>query len=155
ASLPAVLILTDFFIGRKLNAKTLLEKVPYFILSIVFGIIAVFAQHSYGSIQETNFFSFPQRVVFACYGFIIYLIKLFFPVSLSSYYSYPIRSDADIPPVYYLYVLLFLGLLSVIWIKRKTMDTKGRDIAFSLGFFFATILLVLQLLPVGNVIMAD
>ena len=32
ASLPILLILTDYFLGRKANSKTFLEKAPYFIL---------------------------------------------------------------------------------------------------------------------------
>src|ERR1043165_1538299 len=42
-SLPLILLLTDYFKGRKLNVKTWLEKIPFFALSILFGIIAILA----------------------------------------------------------------------------------------------------------------
>src|SRR6187549_2618519 len=68
ASLPAVLILTDYFKGRKINTKTLLEKLPFILLSIGFGIVAVWAQKSSGATEVINF-DLLQRIVFACYGF--------------------------------------------------------------------------------------
>ncbi|HET6767293.1 MAG TPA: glycosyltransferase family 39 protein, partial [Chitinophagaceae bacterium] len=46
ASLPVVMLLTDYFKGRKINAKTLLEKGPFILLSIGFGIVAIWAQKS-------------------------------------------------------------------------------------------------------------
>jgi tetratricopeptide (TPR) repeat protein len=165
-SLPLVLLLIDYLKGRNLNKTLWFEKIPFFALSIIFGIVAVLAQHSYGSIQDTTLFTFPQRIVFACYGFITYLLKLILPLNLTAYYSYPIKNGGQIPAWYYLYLLLFLALLFSIWrlvfsvgakrkIKLQTSNFKPQTLLFGLGFFFATIFLVLQLLPVGNTIMAD
>ena len=81
-SLPVVLLLTDYFKGRKLNAKVWLEKIPFFTLSILCGVVAIFAQKSMGAIQDLDVFPLFQRMVFACYSFITYLFKLFIPVDL-------------------------------------------------------------------------
>ncbi|MBU0763510.1 MAG: glycosyltransferase family 39 protein, partial [Bacteroidetes bacterium] len=41
-TLPVVLLLIDYFEGRELiNRKALLEKIPFFTLSVVFGLLAV------------------------------------------------------------------------------------------------------------------
>jgi 4-amino-4-deoxy-L-arabinose transferase-like glycosyltransferase len=96
ASLPVLLILTDYFKGRKINVKTLLDKAPFFLLSIIFGIVAIWAQQSSGA-TEVIHFSFLQRIIFACYGFITYLVQLIFPLNLSAYYPYPVRSGESIP----------------------------------------------------------
>jgi tetratricopeptide (TPR) repeat protein len=151
ASLPLVLILTDYFKGRKINIKTVLEKVPFFLLAIAIGVVAVSAQKSSGTTNLSTILSIPQRIVFASYGFISYLFKLLFPLNLSAFYPYPVRNGVDIPIQYYAYFLLFLGLAAyTIYSHRFT-----KKIIFGIGFFTITVLLVLQLLPVGNAIMAD
>ena len=39
--LPVILLLIDYFQGRKLTIKLFVEKIPLFGLSIVFGILAI------------------------------------------------------------------------------------------------------------------
>lgn len=150
ASLPAVLILTDYFKGRKINGKALLEKLPFILLSIGFGIVAVWAQKSSGATEVVNF-GFLQRIVFACSGFITYIFQLFFPLHLSAYYPYPIKSTESIPAQYYLYPILFMGLIIAVFYSLRFT----KKFLFGVGFFAVTIFLVLQLLPVGGAIIAD
>jgi tetratricopeptide (TPR) repeat protein len=151
ASLPVLLVLTDYFVGRKINIKTLLEKLPFFLLALIFGVVAVFAQKTSGFIQDLAVFPFPQRLVFACYGFITYLFKLLLPLHLSAYYPYPVKSGANIPIQYYAYILFFIGLAAYTFYLIRF----SKKIIFGLGFFAITVFLVLQLLPVGGAIMAD
>jgi tetratricopeptide (TPR) repeat protein len=150
ASLPLVLILIDYF-KDKLNKKTLWEKIPFFLLSICFGFIAIAAQKSAASIQNIASYGLLQRVVFACFGFITYLWKLVFPFHLSAVYPYPINMGQSLPGGYYLYLLVFAAIVgSVIYSLRYS-----KKIFFGVAFFTITVFLVLQLLPVGNNIMAD
>ncbi len=150
ASLPLLLVLTDFFKVQKITAKSLLQKVPFFLLSFIFGIVAVQAQKSSGAV-DTATFDIGQRIIFASYGFITYLVKLALPLQLCSYYAYPISSKGTIPPYYYGYLFLVIALaIGAFYSLRKT-----KKIFFSIGFFTVTVLLVLQLLPVGWAIMAD
>jgi tetratricopeptide (TPR) repeat protein len=150
ASLPVVLLLTDYFKGRKINGKVILEKLPFIVLSIGFGIVAVWAQKSAGATEAVNF-SFPERMVFACYGFITYIIQLFFPLNLSAYYPYPVSNPESIPTLYYIYPVFLAGLVTGIFYSLKVT----RKYFFGIGFFAVTIFLVLQLLPVGGAIIAD
>ncbi len=83
ASLPLVLILTDYFKGRKMDSRDAInrvsiEKAPFFVLAIILGIVAIFAQKSFGATDLTQGFTFFQRIVFASYGFVTYLVKLLF-----------------------------------------------------------------------------
>jgi protein O-mannosyl-transferase len=151
ASLPVVLILTDYFKDRKITVKTITEKLPFLLLAFIFGIVAVYAQKSTGAISDVTVFHFHQRVVFACFGFITYIFKLLLPFNLSSFYPYPIDPGANIPIIYYAYVLCFIGVATyVIYSLRFT-----KNIIFGMGFFTVTVFLVLQLLPVGSAVMAD
>ena len=149
--LPVVFFLTDYFKGRKINSKTILEKLPFLLISFSMGILAIFAQKSSGSIQDITNYSFFERVIFAGYGFMSYLIKSIVPVNLSAYYPYPIKSGETIPTIYFIYFLLFIGLVAgVVYSIRYT-----KKIFFGITFFAITVFLVLQLLPVGGAIMAD
>jgi len=151
-ALPVLLLLTDYFKGRKFNYKTLTEKIPFFLLAIIFGVVAIIAQKSSGSLDVTkSAFSFPQRIAFASYGLITYLEKLLLPFSLSAYYPYPIKTGNAIPVIYYAYIL-FAALLAVIVFYSSRYSKK---FLFGIGYFIITIFLVLQLFPVGSAIMAD
>ncbi len=151
ASLPLVLVITDYFKGRKINLKNSIEKIPFFLMALVFGIVAIYAQKSTGAIAEDNVYSLTQRIIFASYGYVTYFIKIIFPVQLSAFYPYPVKSGEAIPSVYYMYPLLIIGILTFVFYSIR----RTKKIIFAIGFFTATILLVLQLLPVGGAIMAD
>jgi protein O-mannosyl-transferase len=149
-SLPVVLLLTDYFKGRKITRQTVIEKIPFFLLAIIFGIIAVYAQKSLGA-TESTVFPFTQRILFAGYAFINYLIKLLIPLGLSSYYPYPVKVGASVPAPYYIYMIILLGLAIYLFYFHR----HSKKIIFGTVFFTVTIFFVLQLLPVGDTIMAD
>jgi protein O-mannosyl-transferase len=151
ASLPLVFLLTDYFKGRRFSAKTWLEKIPFIVLAVLFGIVAIAAQRSGGAIQDLDYFPFLQRITFACYGFVTYLIKLVLPTGLSAYYPYPVKTAEGIPGWYYLYPLVLAVIIFFIFYSLRF----GKKIFFAFSFFAITVFLVLQLLPVGNTIMAD
>jgi tetratricopeptide (TPR) repeat protein len=151
ASLPVVLILTDYFKGRKINARSLLEKVPFFFLAITLGVVAVLAQKSSDAIQDIGFYTFFQRIIFASYGFISYLVKIVSPLKLSAYYPYPVSSGGVMPAIFYTY--LFIAVLFFVFIFYSLRFSK--KVFMGIGFFTVTVFLVLQLLPVGGAIMAD
>ena len=89
--------------------------------------------------------------LFGTYGLTNYIIKLFFPVNLSALYFYPSGMTGNIPPTFYLSCVCVIVL--VIFIVLSIRETK--KIFFGTTFFIVTILLVLQIIPVGKAIMAD
>ncbi|GDX53215.1 O-GlcNAc transferase [Bacteroidota bacterium] len=149
-SLTIVLLLVDYFKGRKMEGKVFIEKIPFFILSFIFGVVAIKAQQDLGAIQDA-IFSFPQRIVFACYGFTTYILKIIIPINLSAYYPYPAKTGESIPGVYYGYPVIVIALLAGVFYSFK----KTNKVFFSIGFYAITVALVLQLLPVGGAVIAD
>jgi tetratricopeptide (TPR) repeat protein len=147
--LPLVLLLIDYYKGRKFTAKVLLEKAPFILFSLGAGILTLILKSNAGAVQDMVSFSFPQRIVFASYGYVNYLLKLIFPLHLSSYYPYP--AGGNVPIVYYGYLIAFIGVAAYFWFSGRF----SKKIVFGLGFFTVTIFLLLQLLPVGGAIMAD
>ncbi len=151
-SLPLVLFLIDFFNKRALNFKNIIEKVPYFVLSIVFGLIAIASQDETGAIQNlTPLYSVLDRFFIVSYATINYLIKLFLPLNLSAMYPYPQLENGFLPTEYYIAGVALIIVVSLFLIFLR----KNRNAVFGVLFFFATIALVLQILPVGGAVLAE
>jgi protein O-mannosyl-transferase len=149
--IPLIFILTDYFEGRKITVKNILEKVPYLLIAVVFGIIAIQAQKSSNSIEDLTNYNFFDRILFSCYGILMYLWKLFIPSGLSCFYNYPIKQNGMYPGVFYIAPFIILTLFFFVYLSAK----KGKDIIFGFVFFILSIVLVLQILPVGGAIIAD
>jgi tetratricopeptide (TPR) repeat protein len=150
-SLPIVLFLFDYYYRRKLNLKLILEKVPFLILSIVFGLINIYTQKTDQFLTDiSDSYSFFERILLVSYSVSFYVVKAFIPVNLSAKYFYPIKTDGFLPIEYYLSVLLILLLVALLFVKKIR-----RDYIFGFGFFAITIALVLKIIPTGNDIVSD
>jgi len=149
ASLPVTLILLDFFRGKKLlTRRSILEKSPFFILAIIFGIIAFAVKNATPEYKVTleliEYFPIHTRLILACYGILIYLTKLIIPFNLSVIYPYPINSGDTLPAEFYIYPLLIIALIFLIYYLMK----KGnKTYTFGFLFFICNIFLVLQIAP--------
>ena len=150
-SLVPVMFLTDFFYGRKFNLKSIAEKTPFIIVAFIMGIISVNASKGANSFDTTNYYSFIDRLFFACQNLLMYAGKLIFPTSLSSYYRYPDLVNGHIPVSYYVSGVVVILIAVVVILSLK----KGKLIFFSTGYFISTIALVLMILPVGPTIFSE
>jgi tetratricopeptide (TPR) repeat protein len=157
--LPAVLVLIDWLYGETKTVKQLfqsiVQKAHLFIAALVFGVVA-FKIQSQGAIAAMETFSLFQRLTFGCYGFVMYIYKLFVPINLSAFYPYPFTdAQGNIPTIYYASPFIVLSLVVAILILLRKTEFNGKVLAFGFSFYFITIALVLQFLSVGSVIMAD
>ncbi len=155
--LPFVLLLIDFYYQRKINFKTLAEKIPFLLFALWIGYNATKIQ-SHQAIADYGVFTTLQRLMFAAYGFMMYWVKLIMPIDLSAFYSYPTTDDkGGIPFIYNispLIVLLIIGL--PFWfLYKKGNKEKFRIYVFGMVFFIMMIALVLQFISVGAAIMSD
>lgn len=147
APFPVVLLLVDFYRKRDFNVRVWLEKIPFFIGSLVLGYWAVVAQKSAEALTMESY-PFSEKIFYAGNSIMVYLAKFFAPVNLSAFYPYP---DNGVPFTFYITTLMAVALVGLaIWSVRKT-----RIVLFGFGFFLSMIGLVLQILSVGAAIMAD
>jgi protein O-mannosyl-transferase len=147
-TLPVVLLLLDWFKGRSLiNKKVWLEKLPFFALALIFGLLTLQFQAE-KAIAQQDYYPIWQRMVFACYGFGEYIIRLFWPSPLSAIHPFP---NAGVVPSYF-YPALFITAVTAIagWYFRK-----NKNILFGLGFYVINVALVLQFLAFGNAIISE
>jgi tetratricopeptide (TPR) repeat protein len=146
---PLALFCIDIFRRRKPGMKLITEKIPFFILPFILGLITYLAQKEKGAIDPYTF-SFGTRILMGFYGTMMYFVKMIIPVNLSPFYPYaPINEP--LPSEYYLAPLFFVALLAVCIYSWK----KNRVAAFGILFYIINLLLVLQFLPVGSAIIAD
>jgi protein O-mannosyl-transferase len=150
--LPVTLLLIDYFEGRKLNFKLLVEKIPLFLISIGFGIKSVMDQKSFGSLDTLNVtFNPVERMGLGGYALVTYLWKALIPVHLCCYYPYPDKAGGALPFVYYLYPIGIIVVLFLLWKFAR----RNKVVVFGALFFLINILLLLQFIPVGGAILAD
>lgn len=146
---PPVLLLLDFYTRRVHSRQVWLEKLPFFALSLLFGIIAIKAQAADQLLHDDHPLS--QRFFFAAYSILSYLVKLFLPLNLANFYPYPQITDGKLPLLFYLSPLVVLGLCYLVYRSLK----RSRLLVFGFLFFLVNIALVLQIISVGDAIMAD
>lgn len=145
---PVVLLLIDWYKGRSLKDKKMwLEKIPFFILALVFGLVALQIQ-SEKAIAQPEFYPVWQRFVFALYGFGEYIKRLFWPFPLSTLHPFP--ASATVPASYYPALILTPIVLGLALYFRK-----NKNIIFGLAFFVINLALVLQLLTFGNSVISE
>jgi protein O-mannosyl-transferase len=146
---PLVLFCIDFFRRRELNSRLLIEKIPFFVLAFVMGLITFLAQKEKGAI-DTEVLTMSTRFFMGFYGIMMYIIKMILPVGLSPLYPFP-PLNKSLPVEYYLapaFAIVLVGV--VVYSLRKT-----RVVAFGVLFYITNLLLVLQFLPVGSAVIAD
>ena len=152
-TLSLSVVALDYLFKRDLLKRAvILEKIPFFILSVLFGITAMIVQKAQGATDIIKY-NFPERIIFASYGFTQYLVKLVFPYKLCGYYPYPDIPSGNIPGVYYLSLLP--ALFTVLLLFYFILFRPRRTIVFGGLFFIINVMLVIQLFPVGSAVMAD
>ena len=150
---PLVLLLIDFWEGKDLKDKSLwVEKIPFFLISIIFGILAIKVQSEGGAVGSFETFALHHRFMFAGYGFLMYLYKFIVPVGLSTYYPYPNLDEGGFLPAFYYIAPLITALLLV---AAFVLRNRFKWLFFGIGFYLVTVILVLQIMSVGQVVMAD
>lgn len=128
-TLPIVLILLDFREKRPVSRRAVLEKIPYVVLSVLLGIVAL-----YGKRDTVGVTTMTAKALMAAKSTVFYLEKIFFPFDLSVLYPYEgairIASPDFLLPLILLIILILAILISLRW---------TREIVFGVGFFLLTL----------------
>jgi Flp pilus assembly protein TadD len=145
--LPLVLLLLDYWKGRQPNLKLVWEKIPFFILALVFAIITVKIQ-SAKAIAGLDLYPLWSRPMFACYVIMIYILRFFVPYPLSAFHPYPQPDHLGFPVL--IAPVFIIALLAFVWYQRK-----NKLIVFGLSFFIVNLLLVVQIISIGTTIVSE
>jgi protein O-mannosyl-transferase len=161
--LPIVFILLDYWYNRKFDKEAIIEKIPFLMISLLFGIIASNIQAGgdfYGLIngkfELTAISAINTKhdlwsgIKYACYGFSQYFINFFFPNNLSSFYPVGLNGETGAPNYSFGIIFTLLAIVGT-FISFKW----SKPVFFGIAFFVISFALVSQLLLVGGAIKAD
>ena len=127
-----------------------IEKIPFFALSVFFGLLAIKAQEAEAAINPN--FEGIDTLFYGSYGILHYIQQLFLPIGLSGAHPYPSNPVFEPLPGYF--KLLPFGVI-ILGIVTWFFGKKNKDIWFGVLFFLITISIVLKLVPVGDTIVAE
>jgi protein O-mannosyl-transferase len=155
-TLPVTLLLIDYLLQRPFRVKLLTEKIPYFILSLFFGLLGLYIIYRIGLhipdyLKTEKALGFTDRLFFGLYAITGYIIKFFVPYSQSAMYPYPVMTGMTMAWIRYINPLVIVALIFlVVYSARKTLVA-----AFGMLFFLVNIFFLLQIVSVGSGFFAD
>jgi protein O-mannosyl-transferase len=151
--LPIVLMALDTAYDNGLFKKSrLLQKVPFLLVSIIFGLVTLEASRSAEVEQVVYAFNLGERILFSFYAVGMYVVKTFIPFDLSMFYTYPVQGAI---PFYYFIIALIP--LCLVYFMVKWYKKDENLLFFGAAFFFVNVALpaFISILSVRDVIMAD
>ncbi|MEI7727102.1 MAG: tetratricopeptide repeat protein [Bacteroidota bacterium] len=147
---PVVLIVIDYYYNRLNEPRSYIEKIPFFLVAVIFGLLTLNGQPITGEVSDTLMIPSHFKFFFGFYGIMMYILMAIVPVNLCAFYPYPVVNEA-LPIIYYISPLMTLILVILI----ITGFRKNRLITFAILFYLVNLALVLQFYPNGSAIIAD
>ncbi len=153
-TLPVVLLILDYYPLKRTAPgwpRLVMEKIPFFALSLAFAAVALLTQKSGGAIQGAELYTNADRIIIPIRAYVFYLYKLFIPTSLSPIYPLPpVRGLLALPTLLSLAVLIIITAFTLIKARRG----KGIYLAVWL-YYVVTLLPVIGFIKVGGQAAAD
>ena len=148
-TLPLILILFDLLRDeKKIISIFQLNKIPFILVSLTIGLLAIYYQKKDGFINNEHDFGILKNSKYASFALLSYLHKFMLPFELSTYYPYP-SSNNILIWISIVFSLLMMGSLYFFWKKKQHL------LFFGFVFFLVNIFPMLQFIPFGKVLVAD
>ncbi len=152
ATLPLALLVIDLYLQRGPIQRVLLEKVPLLALSALFGAITMASRGGASHVQDfATRYSLVQRASIVCYSCLWYVGKLIAPTGLSAFCPFPDKVNGSLPWLFTLSPILLAGLAAAVWLSGR----HRRLLAFAGLFTLACLLLVVQIVPISELMVCD
>jgi len=155
-TLPFVLLLLDFWPLNRFpsgsSARTgihlIVEKLPFFILSLAASLVTYFVQTSGRALWSPAGLTLSSRVANALWAYERYISKTFWPADLSIFYPHPYHWPVILAVSAALLLVLWSGLF--LWRARR-----NPYLAVGWLWFLGTLVPTIGLVQVGSQSMAD
>ena len=129
--------------------RLILEKLPMFMLSGIFCVIALWAQEKAGALSGLAVVPFKWRIANALVSYAAYIGKMIWPRGLAVFYPYP---ESSLPIWQIVLASLFLLILSTLSVRFATSHRYG---LVGWLWYLGTLVPVIGLVQVGEQAMAD
>lgn len=141
--LPLTLFLWDYFLGRKWDKRLLIEKIPFFVVSLILGIMTLNIRTDVVPPVQYNLL---DRAIVYFVAMVDYFARLLFPLQLSMSYAYPVKNGDFLPLQLYLApIVLALIIFFLFWLKLSK-----KVLIVGLLFFFINITLSQSVMLIDN-----
>jgi tetratricopeptide (TPR) repeat protein len=148
-ALPLSMLAIDYWRGRDINFKLILEKIPYFILSLAIGLLGIYMLAENESLDQTKTqYSIIERLFIGSWSFVVYWYKLLVPYPMSPLYPYP----KQIPWYFYASAIGTIGIVVAMFLG---FIRKWKAWTFGTFWFGFNIVFLLQILGAGQGFLAD
>jgi protein O-mannosyl-transferase len=150
AVFPVLLVLTDYYRGRRSAGSALLEKLPFFAVAVAVGAVALAMRTDIASANSLQT-SWLERAALAAYQLGHYLFTAVAPIGLSPFHPYPERTNGSLGWIVWV-APLFLIALALFIVRARALRAP---LVFGLLFFGLHLALILKVVPLGEEFMAD
>lgn len=149
---PGIILIAAWMRNRPVQRSFLIGWVPVVFISLIFGVVAIRTQTEAGALSiDSVQLSFLDRIITAIHGYVFYLVKMFLPLQLSTYYPYPVNFNVEWPIAYKIAPLVLGVLLALLGLKFR----QNRMIVGAALWYLGILLPVSQIISVGNAMAAD
>lgn len=148
--LPIVMLLLDFWPLKRLNWRTVFEKLPLFTIGFISAIITYLSQSGTASVGLPSERGLAPILLVICHNIFFYPFKIFWPVNVFSYYAYPSPFSLSNP----LLLAAVIGTILIVLLLIISLRWTRALLAGSL-IFFIMVLPTMQVIGFSNVIASD
>ena len=149
--LPVTILICIYFLNKKIVLKDILLSLPFFVFSVIFGIIALKTQQVTMS-ETTIIYSGINRILIVIYAACFYVVRFIFPYNFSAFHSLPNLNGNLLPTEYYIAPLVLIAIIVLVFLSKKEFR---QIIIFGLLFFIVNIALVIQIIPLGQAVVSE
>jgi hypothetical protein len=119
-TLPVILLILDAYPLRRLGRAAWLEKIPFFLLSAVDGVLALYIGKLEGITASMVRVNWLARLAISLYGLAFYIWKTLLPFSLAPFYALtPHKIDPRALPFQLSAVTVILVTVAALMFRRK------------------------------------
>jgi tetratricopeptide (TPR) repeat protein len=144
-TLAVIIVIVDWYYSRPFSARLIVEKIPFFLLSLAAGISTLLLQR--GGASEPNSL---ENLLLGSRNLFFYLYKTVLPIRLVVFYPPP-EDVSFSEPVYLAALAGFAVAVALVAFSLKL----SRRLFLGLSFFLITLLPVLQFVRAGTQVAAD
>ncbi|HET6327556.1 MAG TPA: tetratricopeptide repeat protein [Planctomycetaceae bacterium] len=105
--------------------RLLIEKIPFFVLSAVFCVLAAYAQSQNGAVLSLEVIPFGTRIMNALVVYRLYLQKALLPTGLVAYYPHPGSRLSLVDVVISVVFLVVVSGLAALYARRRPYFLVG------------------------------
>ena len=148
ATLPAILLLIDYYRTGKITRDDVRNKIPFFLLALAHGLLTFYFLK--GMMPANQDYGLGRAFLLSNFALVLYIFKLIFPFHLSCIYPLPVSAQDLYNPVVWSASLSAVLVLYLFWRSQV-----NRSVKIGMLFFVLAIFPTLHFFTINNAIIFE